>query len=178
MIASYPTAAWFCHLFISALKMQPSLTCSQHGRNRYSFAIMVSSSGRWLWSRAQTVALSFRGLVRRQFITRNRRIAFVLAIAVIGIGIAAVQVGTSWFSPGLMILPILAGGLLLWPRALCILFVIVAAMLGYDIARNDERTGFGIVATIAVTAVYAILLARGRAKLGLLGMRRDQMLVE
>jgi hypothetical protein len=104
--------------------------------------------------------------------------AFVLAVAVVGIGIAAVFVSASWFSPGLMILPILAGGLLLWPRALLILFAIVAAMLGYDLAQNDQRTGFGIVATVAVTAFYAFLLARVRAKLGLLGMRGNQMLVE
>jgi Stage II sporulation protein E (SpoIIE) len=104
--------------------------------------------------------------------------AFVLAVAVVGIGVAAVSVSASWFSPGLMILPILAGGLLLWPRALLILFAIVAAMLGYDLAQNEPRTGFGIVATIAITAVYAFLLARVRAKLGLLGMRGNQMLVE
>jgi hypothetical protein len=104
--------------------------------------------------------------------------AFVLAVAVVGIGVAAVFVSASWFSPGLMILPILAGGLLLWPRALLILFAIVAGMLGYDMARINERTGFGIVATIAITAVYAFLLARVRAKLGLLGMRGNQMLVE
>ena len=145
---------------------------------RYSFGIMVSRSGRRPWPARYAAAQSLRGLIRRQFITRNRRMAFALAVAVVGIGVAAVFVSASWFSPGLMILPILAGGLLLWPRALLILFVIVAAMLGYDIARNDERTGFGIVATIAVTAVYAILLARVRAKLGLLGMRGDQMLVE
>lgn len=120
----------------------------------------------------------FRGLVRRQFITRNRRIAFVLAVMVAGIGIAAVQVGTAWFSPGLMILPVLAGGLLLWPRALCILFGIVAVMLAYDVVRSDERAGFGIVATIVITAVFAFLLARARAKLGLLGLRGDQMLME
>ena len=76
-----------------------------------------------------------------------------------------------------MILPILAGGLLLWPRALLILFAIVAAMIGYDVAL-DARTGFGIVATIAITALFAFLLARTRAKLGLLGLRGDQMLVE
>ena len=104
--------------------------------------------------------------------------AAVLAAAVVVIGIGAVQVSASWFSPGLMILPILAGGLLLWPRALLILYAIIAAMLGYDFAQNDERTGFGILATIVVTAIYAYLLARVRAKLGLLGMRGNQMLVE
>ncbi len=144
---------------------------------RYSFAIMVSSSGRRPWSTMQVAAQSFRGLIRRQFITRNRRMAFVLALAVVGIGIAAVRVSASWFSPGLMILPILAGGLLLWPRALLILYAIVAAMLGYDVAL-DARTGFGIIATIVITALFAFLLAQARAKLGLLGLRGDQMLVE
>src|SRR6266704_1122767 len=145
----------------------PSCHCftGQGIQNRYSFGIMVSSSGRRPWSAMSATALWLRGLVRRQFITRNRRIA-------------AVQVSASWFSPGLMILPILAGGLLLWPRALVILFAIAAAMLGYDVAQNDDRTGFGIVATIAITAVFAFLLARARAKLGLLGLRGDQMLVE
>jgi Stage II sporulation protein E (SpoIIE) len=139
---------------------------------------MVPSSGRRPWSTVSAAALGFRHLVRRQFITRNRRVAFILALAVVGIGFAAVRVSESWFSPGLMILPILAGGLLLWPRALVILFAITAAMLGYDVAENDARTGFGIVATIVITAVFAFLLARARAKLGLLGLRGDQMLVE
>ncbi len=139
---------------------------------------MVSGSGRRIWSAAYAAALSFRGLVRRQFITSNRRLAFALALAVAGIGIAAVLVSASWFSPGLMILPVLAGGLLLWPRALRILFAIVAAMLAYDITEAGQRTGFGIVATIAVVAIFADVLARTRAKLGLQGLRGDQMLME
>src|SRR5262245_38245751 len=139
---------------------------------------MVSSSVRRPWRLAQAAWLSFRGLVRRQFITRNRRLAFVLALAVIGFGFAVVHVSATWFSPGLMILPILAGGLLLWPRALRILFCIVAVMLGYDVAQADQRTGFGIVATIVIIAIFADVLARTRAKLGLLGLRGDQMLIE
>jgi len=147
-------------------------------RNRYSFAIMVSSPGRRFWSAAQLAALSFRGLIRRQFITRNRRLAAVLAITVVGIGIGAVTVSASWFSPGLMILPILAGGLLLWPRALRILFVIVVIMLSYDVANAGGRTGLGTVAVIPVIAIFADVLARTRARLGLQGLRGDQMLME
>jgi len=139
---------------------------------------MISSSGRRSWPAVQSAALQFRSLIRRQFITSNRRLAFVLAIAVVGIGIAAVRLPASWFSPGLMILPILAGGLLLWPRALRILFVIVAIMLGYDYAEAESRTGFGIIATIVIIAVFADVLARTRARLGLQGLRGDQMLVE
>jgi hypothetical protein len=104
--------------------------------------------------------------------------AAVLAVAVVAIGISAVHVQTSWFSPGLMILPILAGGLFLWPRALLILFGIVAAMLGYDVYKDAIRVGFGIIATIVIAAIFAFLLARTRAKLGLQGLRGNQMLVE
>ncbi len=102
----------------------------------------------------------------------------MLALAVVGIGIAAVWISASWFSPGLMILPILAGGLLLWPRALRILFAIAAATLAYDVAEAGQRTGFGIVATIVIVAIFADVLARTRAKLGLQGLRGDQMLIE
>ncbi|MHB1596580.1 MAG: PP2C family protein-serine/threonine phosphatase [Streptosporangiaceae bacterium] len=117
-------------------------------------------------------------MLLRQFITRNRRLAFVLALTVVGIGVAAVHVSASWFSPGLMILPILAGGLLLWPRALRVLFGLVAVMLAYDIIKIDERTGFGTVATIIIVAFFAEALARTRARLGLQGLRGDQMLVD
>jgi hypothetical protein len=77
-----------------------------------------------------------------------------------------------------MILPILAGGLLLWPRALRILFAIVAVTLVYDVAEAGGRAGFGNIATIVIIAAFADVLARTRAKLGLQGLRGDQMLVE
>jgi hypothetical protein len=121
-------------------------------------------------------ALRARGLARRQFITRNRRLAFALALSLIAIGVAAVQLSVWWFSPGVMILPILAGGLLLWPRALRILFGVAAGMLVYDWLSG--RAGPGIVATIVVTALFADVFARARAKVGLQGLRGDQMLIE
>ena len=40
------------------------------------------------------------------------------------------------------------------------------------------KSGPGIVATIAVTALFAYVLARTRAKLGIQGLRGDQMLIE
>src|SRR6202000_1593037 len=75
-----------------------------------------------------------------------------------------------------MILPILAGGLLLWPRALRIFFVFAAASLIYDIV--DGKAGIGIVATIVLTAIFADVLARTREKLGVQGLRGDRMLLE
>jgi Stage II sporulation protein E (SpoIIE) len=124
----------------------------------------------------RAAALWLRTVVSRQFITRNRRLAFGLALAIVAIGVAAVHISVWWFSPGVMILPILAGGMLLWVRALRILFAVVAVTIIYDVAHN--RAGAGIVATIVVTAVFADVLARTRAKLGLQGLRGDQMLID
>src|SRR5271165_6007587 len=117
-----------------------------------------------------------RAVLSRQFITRNRRLAFSLALAIVAIGVAAVHLSVWWFSPGVIILPILAGGLLLWVRALRVLFVITAAVVAYAI--TEHRAGPGIVATIVVTSAFADVLARTRAKLGLQGLRGDQMLIE
>jgi len=115
-------------------------------------------------------------VVRRQLITRNRRAAAVLALVTIAVGVAAVRVSVWWVSPGVMILPVLAGGLLLWPRALRILFGVVAVMLAYDAITG--RAGAGIIATVAITGVFADAGARTRKKLGMQGLRGDQMLIE
>jgi hypothetical protein len=114
--------------------------------------------------------------VLRQFITQNRRVAFGLALATVLIGFFAVHVSVWWFSPGVMILPILAGGLLLRVRALRILFVVVAATTLYDGIK--DRAGAGIIATIMITAAFADVLARTREKLGMQGLRSDRMLIE
>src|SRR5262249_14205889 len=93
------------------------------------------------------------GQVRHQFITRNRRVAFGLTLVTVATAVATVPRSGGWFSPGVMILPILCGGLLLWPRALRILFVIAGISLVYEVAEG--KAGAGIVATIAVTAFFA-----------------------
>jgi hypothetical protein len=126
--------------------------------------------------RATRLLRNLRTQLTRQFITRNRRLAFVLSLATIAIAIASVHLSEWWFSPGVMILPILAGGLLLWPRALRIFFVFAAGSLIYDIV--DGKAGIGIVATIILTAIFADVLARTREELGVQGMRGDRMLLE
>src|SRR5260370_3085856 len=122
------------------------------------------------------VLVTLRTKLTRQFNTRNRRMAFALSVAVIAISVAAVHVSVWWFSPGVMILPILAGGLLMWPRALRIFFAVVAGALIYDAVKG--KAGAGIVATLALTAVFAYVLARTRKKLGVQGLRGDRMLLE
>ena len=117
-----------------------------------------------------------RAQLTKQFITRNRRMAFTLSVAVIVISVGAVHVSVWWFSPGVMILPILAGGLLMWPRALRIFFAVVAGAVIYDVVKG--KAGAGIVATIVLTAAFAYVLARTRKKLGVQGLRGDRMLLE
>jgi hypothetical protein len=90
--------------------------------------------------------------------------------------VASVHVSAWWFSPGVMILPILAGGLLLWPRALRIFFGFAAVAVIYDVLEG--KAGAGIVATIVLTAAFADVLARTREKLGVQGLRGDRMLLE
>jgi hypothetical protein len=141
---------------------------------------MVSSSPRSrpsrLTGRARAGAGWLQTMIRKQFITQNRRLAFALTVVTCAIAVAAVHVSVWWFSPGVMILPILAGGLLLFPRALRILFVIAIAALVYDTVKG--KAGPGIIATIVVTAVFADVLSRTREKLGMQALRGDQMLIE
>jgi hypothetical protein len=137
---------------------------------------MAAGVAHRLTAAALRTAQRARDLIWRQFLTRNRRLAFGLAVAVAVIGALAVRVSEAWFSPGVMILPILAGGLLLWPRALRILFCLVAAALAYDAVYG--KAGPGIIATIVLTAILADVLARTRAQLGVQGLRGDQMLIE
>src|ERR1700758_825996 len=117
--------------------------------------------------RLQRAIRKSRAQVRNQFTTRNRRIAFALCVLTIAIAVAAVHISAWWFSPGVMILPILAGGLLLWPRALRIYFGFAAVALIYDVFEG--KAGVGIIATIVLTAVFADVLARTREKLGVQG---------
>ncbi|HEY6496797.1 MAG TPA: PP2C family protein-serine/threonine phosphatase [Trebonia sp.] len=114
--------------------------------------------------------------LRHQFITKNRRVAIVLALITVAVAIVAAHVSVWLVSPGVMILPILGGGLLLWPRALRILIGIAAAGLIYDIVQ--DKAGPGIVVTIAATAYFADVLSNTRGKLGTRGMRADRMMIE
>jgi Stage II sporulation protein E (SpoIIE) len=125
----------------------------------------VRRSGRWLSEQT-----------RQQLLTRNRRVAGVLALITVGVSVVAAHVSAWLVSPGVMILPILLGGLLLWPRALRILVAIAAAGLIYDIVLH--KAGPGIVVTIAATAYFADVLSNTRGKLGTRGMRADRMMIE
>ncbi|MBO0823465.1 MAG: serine/threonine-protein phosphatase [Actinobacteria bacterium] len=138
---------------------------------------MVGKVGRSLWSAVTTAAGRQRAWISSQLITRNRRMSVGLALLTVAIGVGALKTRAEWLSPGVMILPVLAGGLLLWPRALRILFGLVAVMLAID-WLNGNMTSLSIVAAIVVTALFSDVLARYRAKLGMQGLRGDRMLIE
>src|ERR1700685_2058980 len=134
------------------------------------------SAARWAARSLRGARMWLSDQARQQFITRNRRVAAGLTALAIAIAVLAVQLSDRWFSPGEMILPILCGGLLLWPRALRILIVVVAAGLIYDIV--EDRAGFGISVTIAAIAYFADVLSNTRGKLGTRGLRADRMMIE
>ncbi len=136
----------------------------------------AASAARAALRRARRAPARSANVVAQQFITKNRRVAFGLSLAVIVIAVASVEWPAWWISPGVMILPILGGGLLLWPRALRVLFGVVAAGLVYDEVYG--KAGIGIIATIVITAVYADVLANTRGKLGTRGRRADRMMIE
>jgi hypothetical protein len=137
---------------------------------------MGFTTSRQLWSAVKSIAARQRGLIRRQLITRNRRMALGLAAVTVAYGATAAITRNDDLSPGVLILPILAGGLLLWPRALRILFGIVAAMLAWDWVSGERS--IGIALTIVITAAFADVLAQTREKLGVRGLRGNQMLIE
>ncbi|HEY7143236.1 MAG TPA: PP2C family protein-serine/threonine phosphatase [Streptosporangiaceae bacterium] len=137
---------------------------------------MVSAAWSAPLRAARDVTRKSRTWVKRRLITRNRRVALALTAVTAVISVAAVHVSQAWFSPGLLILPVIAGGLLLWPRALRILFVLIAAGLAYDVI--EDKAGPGLIATIVVTALVADVLARTREKLGMQGLRGEAMLIE
>jgi Stage II sporulation protein E (SpoIIE) len=121
----------------------------------------------WLYRRA-----------RRGHLTRDRNALIGLTVITVALAVSA-PVSQTWFSPSAVVLTVLAGGLILRLRSLGVLLAVVAAALAYDaVAVGFRKVGPGVMATIVVTAVLAIVLARSRQQLGVKGLRGEQMLLE
>jgi hypothetical protein len=115
---------------------------------------------------------------RRGHLTRDRNALIGLIVITAAVAISA-PASQTWFSPSAVVLTVLAGGLILRLRSLGVLLGVVAAALVYDaIAVGFSKVGPGVIATIVVTAVLAIVLARSRQQLGVKGLRGEQMLLE
>jgi len=102
-----------------------------------------------------------------------------LAALIVVIGVLSPIAGPDWIPPTAMVLPILAGGLLLPRRTLLFLVAVAAVMVGYDEAvLGWAKTRPGGVLIIAAGAVYAYRLANTRERLGVQGLRGESMLVD
>lgn len=148
---------------------------------RYSLAIMVlrlaPSRLAVPWIGVLRRNLAF--LVRRRSVARDRWVLGGLLCVVVGIGAGAAELSSAWFPPSSLVLPVLAGGLVLRVRSLAVVLAAVAGALGYDVLRlGPGSVGPGLVATLVVTAGLAVLMARMREKIGVAGLRGEQMLLE
>ena len=115
---------------------------------------------------------------RRGYLTRDRNALLGLIAITAALAISA-PVSQTWFSPSAVVLTVLAGGLILRLRSLGVLLAVVAAAMVYDaFAVGFRKVGPGVIATIVVTAILAIVLARSRQRLGVKGLRGEQMLLE
>jgi hypothetical protein len=119
------------------------------------------------------------GLARRKFLFRYRLILIVLVVLAVGVGLGAAYVSAWWFPPSAVIPTVLAGGLLLRRKSLAFLLIVVAGVLTfYALTFDVSQVGPGLLLTIGVTAVLAYLLSGVRERLGVRGLRGEQMLLE
>jgi hypothetical protein len=81
-----------------------------------------------------------------------------------------------WVPLSLLSVTILIAGVSLRVRSLLLLYAVVAAVAAFALSRSQAP--FGVNLVIAVTAVIVLLLARSRARLGVLGTRGESMLVD
>ncbi|MCG5216278.1 PP2C family protein-serine/threonine phosphatase [Streptosporangium soli] len=117
--------------------------------------------------------------VRRGPLARDRNLLLTLVALTLVTGVLAARVSTEWFSPSLLILITLVGGLQLRLRSLFGLVCAVVVVLGYvGVMRGLPHVGPGLLVTLGFTIVLSALMARTRGKLGVQGLRGDAMLLE
>lgn len=148
---------------------------------RYSSFIMVFrlAHSKPLDARFGATRQRLVSLVKRARRRHNRMVLAILACGVIAIGAGGPHVSPVWFPPAALVLPVFAGGLLLRVRSLAALLAVVCLALSYDAFRlGPVSVGPGILATVAVTALIALLMSRMRQRIGVRGMRGEQMLLE
>ncbi|MQY06336.1 PP2C family protein-serine/threonine phosphatase [Actinomadura macrotermitis] len=117
------------------------------------------------------------GWLRRGGLSRDRYVFAGLAVLTVALGLVAPE-SRAWAPSGAIVLTVVGGGLLLRVRALCVLLGVVAVMVAYNAWHDTDAVGPGMIATLAVTALLAITLARTRQQLGVQGLRGDSMLLE
>ncbi|SDR33078.1 PP2C family protein-serine/threonine phosphatase [Thermostaphylospora chromogena] len=117
--------------------------------------------------------------LRRGPLARDRNLLITLVVLTLLIGVLAARTTTEWFSPSLLILVTLVGGLQLRLRSLAVLLAAAVVSLVYvGVVRGFLYIGPGLLVTMGFTAVLALLMSRTRGKLGVQGLRGDAMLLE
>ena len=95
------------------------------------------------------------------------------------VAVGGMVFGVRLLPPGVQVLPLLGGGLLLRRRTMRVLMVVVAACLAYDVYRvgiDDVRPGALLV--VVVTAGVSYEFTRSREETGLSGSSGDTFVVE
>jgi hypothetical protein len=101
-----------------------------------------------------------------------------LGMVAVGFGMLTVAFPEAW-TPAMLALPVLAGGLLMKLRGQLLLLVICIAVL-MAVSWHRERAGvaFGSALAVFATAALVILTSRSRLRLGVQGTRGDAMLLD
>ncbi|MBO2445744.1 serine/threonine-protein phosphatase [Actinomadura barringtoniae] len=115
--------------------------------------------------------------LRRGKLTRERYVFVALAILTVALGLAAAE-SRAWAPSGALVLTVVGGGLLLRVRTLSALLVVVLVTITYDAWHDRSAIGPGMIATLTISGVLALTLARTRQLLGVQGLRGDSMLLE
>src|SRR5688500_6826248 len=115
--------------------------------------------------------------LRRGKLTGERYVFAALALLTLVIGFSAPGLH-AWAPLSALRLTVLGGGLLLDVRRLVALLGVVAVMVVHNDWKDPRGVGPGMIATLGVTAVLALTLARTRQRLGVQGLRGDSMLLD
>ncbi|MEX2291515.1 MAG: PP2C family protein-serine/threonine phosphatase [Mycobacteriales bacterium] len=128
-----------------------------------------------------TVALALpRSVTRLRHDPPPERLA-LLGLVVLSVLVVAAGrlLGPSLVPPGVQILPLLGGGLLLGPTTMRVLLAVVALCLAYDVATlGVEVVRLGALVTVLLTGVVAHEFTRSRQETGLAGSTGDTFLVD
>ena len=100
----------------------------------------------------------------------------VISVALLALGSL---VGARWFPPGVQIIPLLGGGLLLGRRSFARLGALVAVCLALSFAVKDGRYAApGAVFAVGFAGLVGYEFARSRDETGFGGLRGDTVLLE
>ncbi|OLZ65699.1 hypothetical protein AV521_30220 [Streptomyces sp. IMTB 2501] len=152
------------------------------GRERRAKAETFTARWKMLWHRART------GL-RRSAVDYFRGdgsdwIAFVGLLLTIPVLMAMTLVDSVWCSPATLVLPIIAGGLLLRPASLLGLYAAGATALIVESVRlgpyteGPSRVTPGVVLVVAACGFFGLLTAQFRSRVGVPWRRGGTMLFD